>query len=88
MGGLGSDPSLKMGGGGGASFQSDPSLKNEGDFGTKNNNETYIFKRGIFWSSPGRKSGTNKCIFLKREGGGVFRSGPCRKSGVFRSVPG
>ena len=68
MGGLGSDPSLKMGGGGGASFQSDPSLKNEGDFGTKNNNETYIFKRGVFWSSPGRKSGTNKCIFLKRGG--------------------
>ena len=79
MGGLGSRPSLKM-----ECFQSSPSLKNEGDFGTKNNKEMYIFKRGVFWSSPGRKSG-NKYIVLKM---GVFRSGPGQKSGVFRSGPG
>ena len=70
---------------GGGGFQSGPSLKNEGGFGTKNNKETYTFKTGVFWSSPCRKSGTNKCIFLKR---GVFRSGPGRKRGVFRSGPG
>ena len=81
-GGLRERPLTENGGGG---FQSGPSMKNEGDFGTKNIKETYIFKRGVFWSSPGRKSGTNNCIVLKR---GVFRSGPCRKSGVFRSGPG
>ena len=82
-GGLGSDPSLKMEG-----FQSGPSLKNEGDFGTKNNKETFIFKRGSFWSSPGRKSGINKSIFLKKwGGGGGFRSSPGRNSGVFRNGP-
>ena len=43
MGGLGSGPSLKMGG-----FQRGASQKNEGDFGTKNNKETFIFKRGYF----------------------------------------
>ena len=58
-------------------FQSGPSLKNKGDFGTKNNKLRYIFKMGVFWSSPGQKSGTKKCIFLKRE---VFRSGPGQKS--------
>ena len=55
------------------------------EVGTKNNKETYTFKSGVFWSSPCRKSGTNKCIFLKR---GVFRCGPGRKRGVFRSGPG
>ena len=79
MGGLGSGPSLKMGG-----FQSGPSLKNKWDFGTKNNKETYIFKRGVFFDQPSRKSG-NKCIVLKS---GVFRSGPGRKRGVFSSGPG
>ena len=61
------------------SFQSGPSLKNWGDFGTKNKKETYIFEKGVFWSSPDRKSGTNKCIFLKGGGGGggLFRSSPC-----------
>ena len=38
MGGLGSGPWLKIRG-----FQNGPSLKNEGDYGTKNNKETYIF---------------------------------------------
>ena len=66
-------------------FQSGLSLKNEGGFGTKNNKETYTFKSGVFWSSPCRKSGTNKCIFLERE---VFRCGPGRKRGVFRSGSG
>ena len=71
---------------GGGGFQSGPSLKNEGrGVGTKNNKGTYTFKSGVFWSSPCRKSGTNKCIFLKR---GVFRCGPGRKRGVFRSGPG
>ena len=69
----------------GVGLGSGPTLKNEEYFGTKINKETYIFKKGVFWSSPGRKSGTSKCIFLKR---GVFRSSPGRKSGVFRSGPG
>ena len=47
MGGLGSRPSLKM-----ECFQSSPSLKNEGDFGTKNNKEMYIFKRGGLLEQP------------------------------------
>ena len=80
LGSLGSGPSLKIGG-----FQSGPSMKNEGGGGTKNNKETYTFKSVVFWSSPCRESGTNKCIFLKR---GVFRCDPGRKSGVFRSGPG
>ena len=67
-GGLRSGPSLKMGG-----FQSGPSLKNEGNFGTKNNRETYIFKRGVFWSSPGRISGRHKCICLKRGSFGAIQ---------------
>ena len=40
-GGLGSSPSLKMGG-----FQRGPSLKT-GGFGTKNNKETYFFLKGV-----------------------------------------
>ena len=64
MGGLGSGPTQKKWGVGGGSER--PLIENRGGFGTKNNKETYIFKRRIFWSSPGRKSGTDKCIFLKR----------------------
>ena len=81
-GGLGSGPTQKKWGGG---LSERPITENRGGFGNKNNKETYIFKRRIFGSSPGRKSGTDKCIFLKR---GVFRCGPGRKSGVFRSGPG
>ena len=53
-----------------------------GDFGAKNNKETYIFKS--------RKSGTKNCTFLKRGSFGaaqvekvVFRSGQSRKMGVW-----
>ena len=75
---------LTENGGGGLSER--PSMKNEvGGGGTKNNKETYTFKSGVFWNSPCRKSGTNKCIFLKRV---VFWCGPGRKSGVFWSGPG
>ena len=38
-----------------------------GDFGTKNNKDTYIFlKTRVFSIWPGRKSATKNCIFLKR----------------------
>ena len=71
----------KMGG-----FQSGPSLKIEGVLELKITKKRMFLKGGSFvWSSPDRKSGTNKCIFLKRE---VFRCGPGRKGGVFRSRPG
>ena len=58
MGGLGSGPSLKMGG-----FQTGHSLKNEGDFGTKNNKETYIFKRGSFGVAQVGKVETNVYVW-------------------------
>ena len=64
MGGIGSGPSLKM-----AGFQSGPSLKNEGDFGTKNNKETYIFWKGGSFGAA--QVGKLLCIFLKR---GSFRA--------------
>ena len=57
-GGLRERPFTENGGGG---FQNGPSLKNKGDFGTKNNKETYIFKRGegVFSTSPVGKVETN-----------------------------
>ena len=85
MGGLGSGPSLKMGG-----FQSCHSREkqgilelkiikkctfylNEGLFDLprteKRNKELYIFEKGIVWSGPGRKSR-------------VFSIGQGRKNGV------
>ena len=65
MGGLESGPTQKKWGGG---LSERPSLKTEGVL------ELKITKKRIFLKgSPGRKSGTNKCIFLKR---GVFRCGP------------
>ena len=38
----------------------------QGDFGTKNNKEMYIFKRGggVFWSSPGRKKVEQTNVYL------------------------
>ena len=82
----------KMGGG----LSERPLTENRGGFGTKNNKETYIFKRRIFWSSPGRKSGTNKCIFLKRGSFGAVQvekveslgEAQADKTGVFRSGTG
>ena len=58
MEGLGSGPWLKIRG-----FQCGPSLKNEGDFGTKNNKETYIF------SSPEPKA--HKVSLYNRTRAGV-----------------
>ena len=61
MGGLGSGPSLEIGG-----FQSGPSLKNEGDFGTKNNKETYIFfKGGSFGAAQDGKVEQTNVYFWK-----------------------
>ena len=37
-----------------------PLTENEGDFGTKNNKETYIFKKGSFWATQvGKVEHTN-----------------------------
>ena len=54
-------------------FQSSLSLKNEGILELNITKKHIFFKRGFFWSSPSRKSATNKCIFLKS---GDFRSSP------------
>ena len=75
MEGLGSSPSLKIGG-----FQSGPSLENEGDFRTKINKRIF-FKRGVFWSIPGRKNEQTNVYFLK---GGSFEAVQVKKSGVFK----
>ena len=65
-------------GGGGLSER--PLTGKTGEFGAKNNKETYIlFKTRVFSICPGRKSGTKNCIFLKK---GVFWSGPGRKSSL------
>ena len=60
-GGLGSGPSLKMGG-----FQSGPSREKQGILELKITKKGIFFKTGVFSNCPGRKSGTKNCIFLKR----------------------
>ena len=76
-------PEFENGGGGlrerplteNVGFQSGPSLKNKGDFETKNNKETYLFKKGgVFWSGPGRKTG-------------VLSSGPGLSGGSYPYCP-
>ena len=53
-----------------------PLTEQRGDFGTKNSKEMSVLKGGgvVFWSSPGRKSGTKNKIYMFKKG--VFRSGP------------
>ena len=53
-------------------FQSGPLLKNDGDFGTKNNKETYIFKRGSFGQPRSEK--WNKQMYIFEKGGLLERS--------------
>ena len=68
-GGLRERPSLKMGGGGGV--QSCPSLKKVGgggDIGTKNNKETYNFKRVYFGAS---QVGKVEQMYIFEKGGGL-----------------
>ena len=69
VGGLKSGPSLKMRGGGVLSER--PLTGKTGDLGVKNNIFIYVFKTTVFSLSPGRKSRTMNCIFLKRGSFGV-----------------
>ena len=56
--------------------------KKGGDIGTKNNKETYNFKRVYFGAF---QVGKMEQMYIFEKGG--FRSGPGRNSGVFRSGP-
>ena len=61
-GGLRERPLTENGG-----LSEQPLSEKEEDFGSKNNKKKkriFFLKRGVFWSSPGRKSGTNKCIYF------------------------
>ena len=85
MGGLGSGPSLKIGG-----FQSSHSWEKR-DFGAKKKRNVYILKMRGFSIWPGRKSRTKNCIFFKKGSFGVahvekvvYRSVQGRKMGGFR----
>ena len=70
-GGLREQPLTENGG-----FQSGPSLKNEGDFGTKNNKETYIlFLKGGLSEQPWSEKRTK------------LRSGPDQKVEAFQHHP-
>ena len=56
-----------------------------GDFGARNNKETVFFlNKGLFNLPTSEKRNKELYMFEK----GVFWSGPCRKSRVFRSCQG
>ena len=86
MGGLGNGPARKMGGG---YLSERPLTGKTGDFGAKNNKETFFFflneslldllRPWVFWSGPGRKRrGFRKGQGRKWGGGGGFRAAHTR----------
>ena len=66
MGGLGSGPSLKMGG-----FQSGHSQEKQRILEIKITMKRIFFKTRVFSICPGRKSRTKNCILLKRRSFGA-----------------
>ena len=80
-GGLREQPLTEMGGG----LSERPLMGKTGDFGARNNKETVFFlNKGLFNLPTSEKRNKELYMFEK----GVFWSGPCRKSRVFRSCQG